>query len=249
MGSPSFDSAGPTNAFFGANSFAVDFNGSDSYVDIPEGPFNITGAITIVAWIDPLSAPGFDDIVGHGDTSYRMSYDAQSQPGANDGNPPGQNDAGNSVVAAQQVWHQVVYSYNGFVGQTNNGSLYIDGVLEANNTIIATPAGNNLDLWIGGAPDYPTARLILAEVADVSIFTYGFTSAQVTGLYNGTYVAPPEKLSITKTPSGPQLNWTVGTLLQAPTLFGPWTTNSTAVPPYTVTATNSSQFFKLLIIP
>ena len=242
---------GPSQSIFDspANT-ATAFDGSSAYVDIPEGPFNITGAITIVAWLNAQSAPGgFDDIIGHGDPSWRMSFDQQIQPGANDGNPNGQNDAGNSVALALNVWHQVVYSYNGFVGQNNNAVLYVDGVPSSTNTIIATPAGDNLDVWIGGAPDYPTSRLVNATLADVSVFTYSFTPAQVTGLYNGTYVAGPDTLTVTKTPAGPQLNWTEGTLLEAPTVRGPWTPNYSAVPPYTVTATNQYQFFRLLINP
>jgi hypothetical protein len=243
--------AGPSQSIFDSSAnWATAFDGSTAYVDIPEGPFNITGAITIVAWLNAQSAPGgFDDIIGHGDPSWRMSFDQQIQPGANDGNPAGQGDAGNSVALTLNTWHQVVYSYNGFVGQTNNAVLYIDGAPSSTNTIIATPAGDGYDVWIGGAPDYPTARLINSTLADVSIFTYSLTPAQVNGLYNGTFVAGSGTLTITKTAAGPQLNWTDGTLLQAPTVRGPWTTNYTAVPPYTVPTTNQHQFFKLLINP
>jgi hypothetical protein len=249
IGGCTLDQPGPTNAFFGATSLATTFDGASGYVDIPEGPFNLTNGITIVAWLDPVGTPGFDGIVGHGDLSWRMSYDAQSQPGANDGNASGQSDAGNSTTITEGAWHQVVYSYNGFVGQANNGALYIDGALAGNNTIIAPPKGDDLDVWIGGAPDYGTARLIMASIADVSIFGYSFTAAQVVGLYSGNYVAGPNTLSITTIASGPQLNWQVGTLLQAPTLSGPWTTNYSAVPPYSVPVSSGTQFFKLLINP
>ncbi|MGA2246669.1 MAG: LamG-like jellyroll fold domain-containing protein [Verrucomicrobiota bacterium] len=240
---------GPANAFFGATSLAAAFDGASGYVDIPEGPFNITNAITIVAWLDPSGTPGFDGIVGHGDLSWRMSYDAQSQPGANDGNAAGQADAGNSAAITEGAWHQVVYTYNGFVGQANNGALYIDGLLAGNNTIIAPPKGDSLDVWIGGAPDYGAARLLMASVADVSIFAYSFTAAQVTGLYNGNFVSGPNTLSISNSNSGLELDWQVGTLLQAPTLSGPWTTNYAAVPPYSVPVSSGNQFFKLLINP
>jgi uncharacterized protein YjdB len=240
---------GPTNAFFGANSLATTLDGASGYVDIPEGPFNITNAITIVAWLDPLGTSGFDGIVGHGDASWRMSYDAQSQPGANDGNATGQSDAGNSTAITEDAWHQVVYTYNGFVGQPNNGALYIDGMLAGNNTIVAPPKGDHLDVWIGGAPDYGTARLISASVADVSIFAYPFTAGQVAGLYNGSFVPGPNALTITNTAAGLQLDWQAGVLLEAPTLFGPWTTNYAAVPPYSIPMGTGNQFFKLLINP
>jgi hypothetical protein len=40
------------------------------------------------------------------------------------------------------------------------------------------------------------------------------------------------------------LTWSGGTLLQAPTLLGPWTTNS-APSPYTTAATNAAEFYKI----
>ena len=45
------------------------------------------------------------------------------------------------------------------------------------------------------------------------------------------------------------LNWPAGTLLQAPTLFGPWTTNGAAVSGYSTPATNRAQFFRALVDP
>jgi hypothetical protein len=50
-------------------------------------------------------------------------------------------------------------------------------------------------------------------------------------------------------PSGTNvvLTWSAGTLLQAPTLLGPWTTNSAAVSPYTAPATNEAEFYKVQV--
>jgi len=114
---------------------------------------------------------------------------------------------------------------------------------------VAPPKGDHLDVWIGGAPDYGTARLISASVADVSIFAYPFTAGQVAGLYNGSFVPGPNALTITNTAAGLQLDWQAGVLLEAPTLFGPWTTNYAAVPPYSIPMGTGNQFFKLLINP
>ena len=71
--------AGPTNSFFGSPSYSTYFQ--SAYVDIPEGPFNITNAITTVAWVQLLVTPGFDGLIGHGDASWRMSINPSGQPG------------------------------------------------------------------------------------------------------------------------------------------------------------------------
>ena len=75
------------------------------------------------------------------------------------------------------------------------------------------------------------------------------SAAQIAGLYNGTYVAGPELISITHSGSSVTLTWPSGQLLQAPTLLGPWTTNSAATSPYTIPATSGNQFFRVLVNP
>jgi hypothetical protein len=140
----------------------------------------------------------------------------------------------------------VAYSYTGTPGQNNNGALYVDGALVANNTIATNVVGNNLDAWIGGAPDYPN-RFLPAYIADAAVFTQSLSAAQVQGIYNGIAVAGPQLITITRSGSNVVLNWQTGTLLEATNLLGPWTTNSSAVSGYTVPATNAAKFFKLLV--
>ena len=185
-GSFALGQAGPTNT---DSDLAVQFLGA-GYVDVPEGPFNITGAVTIVAWFQPLAQNGFEDILGHGDQSYRMAYVSTSGNfGANDGAPPA--DAADPNAITDSNWHLIAYSYSGNTNQANNGVLYVDGAPVATNNVFATPAGDNLDLWIGGAPDYGTAggsRLAAGNIADAAVFTRALTPAQVQGIYNGTFV-------------------------------------------------------------
>jgi uncharacterized protein YjdB len=239
---------GPGNSFFNGSSAAA-FDGTSGHVDIPEGPFNLTGPLTIVAWVDIISAPTFDGLVGHGDTSWRTSINPSGQPGGNDGTAQG--DATDPIVAPgiyDGNWHMVTYTYSGTPSQNNNSALYVDGTVVANNTIATNIVGNNLDVWIGGAPDY-TTRFLPADIADVSIFNRALTSTQVQGLSIGQYVQGPQFITITPSGTSVILKWQSGTLLQAPKLGGQWTTNSAATSPYTVPATNSTQFFRLLVNP
>ena len=114
-----------------------------------------------------------------------------------------------------------------------------------------TPAGDNLDVWIGGSPDYGTARLLTgAYIANAAVFNYALTAAQVQGLHNGQFVAgPPQTITVTRSGSNVVLNWQHGTLLQAPSVLGPWTANYSATPPYTVPASSGTEFFRLLVNP
>ncbi len=238
--------AGPPNSFFGGAASTV-FDGTSGHVDIPGAPLNITGAITVVAWVNVLSAPTFDGLFGHGDASWRLSISPSGQPGGNDG--PGLSDATDPISSPGVYdgnWHMVAYSYTGTPGQNNNGSLYVDGALVADNTVVTNVVGNNLDAWIGGAPDY-TNRFLPAYIADAAVFAQPLTAAQIQGIYNGNAVAGPQTITITRSGSDVVLDWQTGLLLEATNLLGPWTTNSAAAPGYTVPATNAAQFFRVLV--
>jgi hypothetical protein len=234
--------SGVTGSIFGVPSYSAGFNGSTAYVDIPEGPFNITSGITTVAWVKLLALPSFAGMFGHGDASWRMSINGSGKPGASDGNA---TDATGPTGILDGNWHMVAYTYTGIPGN-NNGSLYVDGVLVASQNVTAAPAGNNLDVWIGGSPDYGTGRLLTANMAHVAIFAQALSAAQVQDLYTGVY-AGPVNMGITHSGSNAVLTWPAGILLQAPAVVGPWTTNRAAVSPYTIPVTVGNQFFRVQV--
>jgi len=240
VGNVSLAQTGPTTATFGSPSYGVAFDGTTTYVDIPEGPFDITGPITTMAWVQLSAYPNFGGLFGHGDTSWRMSVNPSGQPGANDGNL-GSADATSSTSIVDGNWHFVAYTYSGTLsGQ--NGVLYVDGARVATDAIAETPPGNDLDVWIGGAPDYSAARLLAANIAHAAIFTEALSAAEVGALYSAQPI-----IGVERSGSTIMLSWSSGILLQAPTLNGPWTTNTTAVSPFTVTATSGNQFYKVQV--
>jgi Concanavalin A-like lectin/glucanases superfamily len=237
---------GPPNGGFGSPSYAPVFDGTSTYVDIPEGPFDITNAFTAVAWVNaPNTPPDFTCVFGHGDSSWRLSVNASGEPGANDGNSNGDATSPNSIAGTK--WHMLVYTFTGITNVSGNALLYVDGVGKATNTVGA-PAGDSLDVWIGGAPDYGTARLFPGSIAQVAVFSQALSAAQVLALYNAGTTALPVMLNFTPTGSGGSLylTWSEGTLLQSTNVAGPWTTdNSTS--PYIVAPTNSQMFFKVRV--
>jgi hypothetical protein len=148
------------------------------------------------------------------------------------------------------TWHMLAYTYTGGLGN-NIGVLYVDGAAVGYDSFTATPIGDNLDVWIGGAPDYGTgaaARLIDADIAHCAIFGQALSAAEIQAIYNGAYSAPVE-LTITASGHNVTLTWPSGVLLQAPAATGPWTTNNSAVSPYTISGASGSQFFRVLVSP
>jgi len=140
----------------------------------------------------------------------------------------------------------VAYTYTGVSSVSNNGSLYVDSVLVASNSV-ATPAGDSLDVWIGGSPDYGTQRLLPGSIAHAAIFNEALSASQVSALYHAASIAPIVTVGIAPASAGSlNLTWSQGTLLQSTNLAGPWTTN-TAPSPVTIAPTNSQMFFKVLV--
>jgi predicted alpha-1,2-mannosidase len=227
---------------FGSPSYSALFDGTSGCVDVPGGPFNITNAITAMAWVNVPVTPHFSGVMGRGDSSWRLSVNASGDPGASDSN---KGDATSPTSIVGTGWHMMAYTYTGVPSVTNNGSLYVDGVLVAHNTV-PLPAGSGYDVWIGGSPDYGTARLLPGSIAHAAIFTNALSANQLLALYDTSLVAPPVTLEVTRASTGSvTLTWSHGTLLQSPDVTGPWTTN-TATSPCTFAPTSSQSYFRVL---
>jgi hypothetical protein len=243
VGGVTLGQAGAPQPGFAPPNCSALFDGTSGYVDIPEGPFNITNAITIAAWVNVPATPHFSGVVGHGDSSWRLSVSGSGDPGASDANA---GDATSPTSIVGTGWHMMAYTFTGVPGISNNGSLYVDGVLKAHDTV-PLPPGSSYDVWIGGSPDYSTGRLLPGSIAQAAIFTNALSAAQVSALYNASLMTPPVTLKVVPAGSGSlTLTWLEGTLLQSTNLAGPWITN-TATSPCTIVPAASQTFFKVRV--
>jgi hypothetical protein len=165
---------------FGARSLSPVFDGTSGYVDIPAGPFNCTNALTVIAWVNVPSVPGhYSGVVGHGDSSWRLTVDPAGQPGAADG---AAEDATSHTTICGNRWHMLAYAYSGTPGANDNATLYVDGVAAAHNTV-TTITGGDGDVFIGGSPDYGDERLLPGSIAQVALFTNSLTGMEILNLY------------------------------------------------------------------
>jgi hypothetical protein len=84
-------------------------------------------------------------------------------------------------------------------------------------------------------------RPFTGDLDEVALFSRALTPAEVAG------IAPEVTLptqGISHSGADVFVTWSAGSLLEATSVNGPWTINSTAVSPYTVPATNSALFFR-----
>jgi hypothetical protein len=190
IGSAALNQPGIPNASALVSNVSVGFDGTSAYVDIPSGKtdLNIKGPITIMQWVlTPLAGEtGFPTSFGHSDNSYRLDVAPTALPHFADSGP--------DVVSPNNIndgnWHLLVGVYDGV-----NQNLYVDGIAEGGQSL-GEPPGNQIDLWIGGAPDYGTGRLFNGNISQCAIWTNAFTAAQVQALYYAAEL-PPNNLTIT----------------------------------------------------
>ena len=157
--------------------------------------------------------------------------------------------AGSTTNAA---WNQVVATFDAGTGTKN---LYVNGELETNAiAAIGTFAPNN-SVNVGTTSDQGIGKTTASDpnsegtyfygsLDEVAVYGYALSPEQVAQHYA---VARSPRLSIATAGANVVITWNAGLLLQAGALAGPWSTNSTAVSPWTTTPTGPRQFFRLLL--
>jgi len=202
--------AGPPFSGFGASSRAVAINGFSGAVDIGGGslpaelnPTN-NSPVTVSAWFkgNPADAAArFQEIVGHGNASWRIALDNNAGTRFNPGNNPELQFASmadvltNGFIVNDGKWH--------FVAGVSDGttdSLYVDGALAKTGTPVGAIVGSTLDAVLGGDPGFQVPiwngtvttqpRYFEGEIAHVAFFTNALSAGQIQNLYNVAGVPP-----------------------------------------------------------
>jgi len=89
-------------------------------------------------------------------------------------------------------------------------------------------------------------RTFNGVIDEVAVFTRSLSRSEVEGLFTAGGGMAPTTLSIQKMGQNVVLSWPSGTLLQADSLSGPWTTN-TAASPFTNAPTGSQMYYRVIV--
>ena len=138
-GTYQFGTAGKlSTAFYSSSAGFIDLGNASS--------LNLSGALTISAWIFGTSTGGWTSIISKGDSSYRLSlFNTTSKLDFGTTGLSNQDLASNGTVIDGR-WHHVVAVYG---GTTNpNKYIYIDGILDTSVIATGTLATNSYDLAI-----------------------------------------------------------------------------------------------------
>jgi hypothetical protein len=199
--------AGPAYTGFGATSHAVALDGFNAGVDVGLGSvpalLNPTGnqPLSVMTWFraNPADCVGrYQNILGHGDLSWRLGLDFTAGNRFNPGAGPEllfgsvSAEVNSGFFLNDGNWH-----FAAGVSDGTNDYLYLDGVLAKSGTSVGSIAGTNLDVILGGDPQYTApalgpsgSRYFDGNIAQVAFFTNALSSAQIQQLYSAAGVPP-----------------------------------------------------------
>ena len=195
-------------SFAGISGNLAPLNGMSSFGDAGNVPlYNPTGSntsFTVSALFRGYPCDNrIQSIVSHGTNSWALNVTTNGHVVFNAGN--GNKAAGGTSQAAGDIstigvyndgnWHHVVA-----INQTNQVSIYVDGVLDTNGIptgITGTNfiVGNTRDVMIGSDPTYTNnpsgaGRQFAGQICDVAFWTNALTVNQIQMLYSNCGVAP-----------------------------------------------------------
>lgn len=110
-----------------------------------------------------------------------------------------------------------------------------------------TSVNNNQPVPVTSFGNYIEVASVTATGGIITVQAEPDTSTYRSPLNGIELVAVPLNLNITRSGANTVLNWSAGFLLQATNLESPWTTNSAATSPYTVSATAPQMFYRVMV--
>ena len=242
---------------FPATNFSVAMDASDStagegYVTAPALNLN-TNTVTITAWVYPYAdIEAYDGIVfvrSGTDVAGLIYTGLPTRPNTigytwNQGSSSTYNwGSGPATPVGQWSFVALVIEPTqtiAYVGNTNNGLLSATNVL-----------ANNAEAWggttlIGADTVSLPSRIFDGALDEIAVFDYSLSLDQITQLYSAATVPQSVTLTIQSSPPNVILTWPSGTLLQSPSVTGPWTTNN-AASPYTNTPSGAGMFYRVRV--
>jgi hypothetical protein len=263
-----------TNGYpgFAPSNTAAFFSPNDTNSWITLAPWNLnTNSVTFTAWVNPAAEPAAEaGVVFTGTTNntragicyyyenlgsgMQLSY-AWDEGAGNDEDEFFQSGlytpAGewSLVAAAVTSSNATLYVFNAQGTNSATDESYLpNSAFDPNGSTNQVMPFSNLE-YIGSDPNgAPLGQEnFYGAISSAAVFNQTLTSNQLQTLYNAALgVPPPINLGIAPVGTNVQITWTMGTLLQATNLNGPWTPNYLATSPYTV-APSGTMFYKAVV--
>lgn len=180
---------------------ALEFDGTDDFVSIPnESSFDITGSVTVSAWIRVESfTKTWQAIVTKGDRAWRLhrANDTKSVGFACSDLSRGQvGDLYGKKVVADGRWHHVAGVLDG-----TKTSIFVDGTLDASAKSSPSISVNDFPVLIGENAQ-AKGRLFRGLIDDVRIYDRALSVDELRALAKGGgAAAPPPSKAVARKPA------------------------------------------------
>ena len=144
--------------------------------------FNLTGEMTLSAWVKTTAEGPWQSIVTKGESAWRLTEMDPLQFGLRGINtsPAVMTSVGASHAVSDGQWHHVAAVYDG-----RSMFLYVDGELSAYEKAYGSVAINHAPVLVGANADANLGCEWLGSIDDVRIYNCALTRAEVEVLYVG----------------------------------------------------------------
>jgi len=169
-----------SNSVTGISGQALSFDGIDDIVEMGDIDIPSSNLFSASAWYRHSASQIGTDSLGyilskdrfHGSSPYNIAIGTITPRAVVKGTAKSHGSSTND-----NQWHHVVMTISGTLM-----SLYIDGALSGNATVVHT--SNNENFAVGSSDDTPTYRPFLGEIDEVRLYNIALTPSQVLSLYN-----------------------------------------------------------------
>lgn len=200
-----FNNATATSGKDGINNTAYLFNGSNSYMTVPNSPsINPSNEITIIAVVQPLGfyqgqchsnrivCKGYNDFdngryaIGYDDQPYWQYQGCDLQVKENkesfygtfgDGQATAAGITNLSIHVKQGKWYTLAYTFDG-----KRSKFYVNGMLQASNVKSTTFTPNSNPLFIGRNQDPSFPFYFNGKIDEIRIYNVALSQNKITQL-------------------------------------------------------------------
>jgi hypothetical protein len=176
-----------------SNTKSINLDGIDDRVEINRTLGSGFSELSISAWVKYASnlatSNRYEPIVAKIGPSFGNSFVLQNMRSGASSNggelyfnvqtPNGSFNAFSGVVPSQNVWYNVVGTYDG-----SNVKIYIDGILKATLSATGSINSNTELLMLGDAGYGGFSSILNGNLDEISIYSRGLTQSEVTNIYN-----------------------------------------------------------------
>ena len=225
---------------------AATFDGSTAYAQVPYYAYLNPPVFSLECWLYPTAgdyrSPFSNRDTAYGPQGYILYANDSDQWSFWIGSGSGWNQAIGSTVALNQ-WTHVVGTFDG-----TNQVLYVNGQqVVSQRAFLSANTQRPLNIGVGKNESPPPVFYWPGRIDEMAVYAAALTANQVLDHYAlaTTGTLPSQTLHYTFSNGKLTLSWTTGTLLQAPQVLGPWTTNL-AASPFDVNPTNAQTYYRLI---